>query len=133
MFRPRRRPKGFNLFSSKAFLVFVVVVAGFLSYKVYVVSYEKYQINKQISNLDAQLRALADKGENLKGLIERLKDKDVIEKEARKKLNFVKEGEKAVIITDAARAQEEKPIAVPSTSSDLLSNPKKWLDTLFGG
>ena len=130
MIRSRRR-KGFNPFFSKAFLALVVVAAGFLSYKVYVVSYEKYQINKQISNLDAQLRALADKGESLKGAIERLKYKDVIEKEARKKLNFVKEGEKAVIITDAARAEGTAPSAEVTASPGLLSNPKKWYEAIF--
>ncbi len=131
----KRRKKGIGPFASKALIPLVIVAAAFLSYKVYVVSYEKYQINKRISTLDTELRALAEKGEGLKSLVARLQDTDVIEKEARKKLNFVKEGEKAVIITGPAAEAKEEGKADPKETEEegIFSNPKKWFETLFSG
>lgn len=128
----KRRRKGIPLFASKALVPLVIVVAAFLSYKVYVVSYEKYQINKRISTLNTELDTLAEKGEGLKSLVSRLQDTDVIEKEARKKLNFVKEGEKAVIITGlTAVAKEEGLALIERKEEGVFSNPKKWFHTLF--
>lgn len=134
MIRSRKRGRGFYSFFSKTAAALLIVAVGFLAYKVYAVSYQKYQINKQISNLDDQLRALAQKSEGLKTLVTRLQDKDVIEKEARKKLNFVKEGEKAVIITSGA-PQTKNGAAIPAkniASPNWISNSKKWFDVLFG-
>lgn len=129
-----RRRRGSSLsFASKALIPLVIVAAAFLSYKVYVVSYEKYQINKRISTLNAELDTLAEKGEGLKMLVTRLQDTDIIEKEARKKLNFVKEGEKAVIITGlTAEAKEEDQTSQERKEEGVFSNPKKWFDVLFG-
>ncbi len=133
MIRPRKSRNAFRVFLSRVFFAALIAIAGFLSYKVYIVSYEKYQINKQISNLDAQLRALAQKSEGLKLLVARLHNKDVIEKEARKKLNLVKEGEKTVIITDKNKRQKTAaPLTVKiASSSDWLVNPRKWFEVLF--
>lgn len=124
----RRLNKG-NL-KGKAILALLVGLAGFLGYKVLAVSYEKYQITEQISNLDGELTALGAKSKDLQALIGRLQDAEYIEKEARKKLNLSKEGEKAVIIVNPQKnmAQQKKQ-AQPEKKE---SNPSKWFRTLFG-
>lgn len=123
-----RRKKG--MFKRKLAFISLVAVAGVLGYKVLVVSYEKYQITEQISNLDGELVALDAKSKDLQALIGRLQDKEFIEKEARKKLNLSKAGEKAVIIVNPQKtaAQNKKQEAVRKKES----NPYKWYRTLFG-
>jgi len=127
-----RRRKGKYLFVPKVFLLLLLVLIGFLSYKVYIVSYEKYQINKEISNLDSELQELNSKSEDLDFLIDRLQDEDYLEREARKKLNFRKEGEKTVIITGLESGGEESEDNSTALSSDGESNVKKWMSVLFG-
>lgn len=123
-----RRKKG--MFKRKLAFISLVAVAGVLGYKVLVVSYEKYQITEQISNLDGELVALDAKSKDLQALIGRLQDKEFIEKEARKKLNLSKAGEKAVIIVNPQKtaAQNKKK----EETQKKESNPYKWYRTLFG-
>ena len=122
-----RRKKG--MLKGKAMLVALVALMGFLGYKVLVVSYEKYQITAEISNLDGELAALNAKNTDLHALIGRLQDKDFIEKEARKKLNLSKAGEKAMIIVNPQKnaAQSKEQVEV----KEKESNPYKWFRTLF--
>lgn len=123
-----RRKKG--TFKRKLGVISLVAFAGFLGYKVFAVSYEKYQITEQISNLDGELAALDAKSKDLQALIGRLHDKEFIEKEARKKLNLSKEGEKAVIIVNPQKTAAQKKKEEPTEKKE--SNPHKWFRTLFG-
>lgn len=123
-----RRKKG--MFKRKLAVLSLVAFALFFGYKVLIVSYEKYQITEQISNLDGELEALNAKSKDLQALISRLQDKDFIEKEARKKLNLSKAGEKAVIIVNP-----QKPVTQNKSQeqeNEKESNPYKWFRTLFG-
>ena len=122
-----RRKKG--MLKGKAMLVALVALMGFLGYKVLVVSYEKYQITAEISNLDGELAALNAKNTDLHALIGRLQDKDFIEKEARKKLNLSKAGEKAVIIVNPQKTAEQNKKQTEVQKKE--SNPYKWFRTLF--
>lgn len=119
--------KIFKLFAAVA--VFIVIFL--LVFKVYSVSYEKYQINKKITILDDAMSALNNRGDDLKALIGKLGNADYIEKEARKKLNFQKPGESSVIITKKnAGAPANKISAMPEIKSD--SNSSLWFDMFFG-
>jgi len=129
MIRSKRRTT--SRFSSHTFLSVLVVLSGIVAYKLSVTAYEKYQINKQISNLDTKLQSVAEESDRLEALIDRLENKDEVEKEARRKLNLVKEGEKTVIITDVARAEAKEDPEVTVASSHWTVNPKKWFTTIF--
>ena len=106
-----------------------------LGYKIYGVSYEKYQINKKVTTLDAVMAELSQKSEDLKALVGRLEDKNYIEKEARKKLNFQKPGEQPVIITKKGAGANNGSAVKNSQSSDKNnqeeSNIKLWYNTFF--
>lgn len=130
MIRSKRRSR--FRFSSHAIFAVVVALSGVAAYKVYTAAYERYQINKQISNLDAKLKSISEESGRLQALIDRFQNKDEVEKEARKKLNLVKEGEKTVIITDIARAEGKTEPEIIVTSPHWLANPQKWYDTIFG-
>lgn len=122
-----RRKKG--MFKRKLWVISLVALAGFFGYKVFVVSYEKYQITAEISNLDSELTALNAKNKDLQALIGRLQDKEFIEKEARKKLNLSKAGEKAVIIVNPQKTAAQNKKQVETQKEE--SNPYKWYRTLF--
>ena len=106
-----------------------------LGYKIYGVSYEKYQINKKVTTLDAVMAELGQKSDDLKALVGRLGDKDYIEKEARKKLNFQKPGEQPVIITKKGAGANNGSAVKKSQSSDKKNqeeaNIKIWYNTFF--
>jgi len=122
----------FKLLGIGALLAAIIM----LGYKIYGVSYEKYQINKKVTTLDTVMAGLSQKTEDLKALVGRLEDKDYIEKEARKKLNFQKPGEQPVIITKKG-AGANNGVAVKSSqasdkNSQEESNIKLWYNMFFG-
>ena len=125
----RRTKKG------KKTMIMVLALGGIASvliYKVGRVSYEKYQITKQISTIDGELKALSAKNGDLNALIKNLNNDAYVEKEARKKLNLQKEGEKAVIIVGGRATTIKKKESTQSAAENKESNPRKWFRTLFG-
>ena len=112
---------------SKLFLVLIFLVAGFLLYKVAIVSYQKYQLNKEIASFGRMVKERDAKIDNLKTLTDNLKDESYLEKEARKKLNLQLPGEQTVIIIDKNNQSSipEDP-SVYADSESFWSNPKKW-------
>ncbi|MCR4323054.1 MAG: septum formation initiator family protein [Candidatus Azambacteria bacterium] len=125
----RRPAKGIG---KKIMVLAFLAVAGVMAYKVGRVSYEKYQITKQISTIDGELKALSAKSGDLNALIKNLNNDAYVEKEARKKLNLQKEGEKAVIIVGGPDTTKKKKESVQSAAEGKESNPRKWFRTLFG-
>ena len=121
----------FKLLGIGALLAAIIM----LGYKIYGVSYEKYQINKKVTTLDAVMAELGQKSDDLKALVGRLENKDYIEKEARKKLNFQKPGEQPVIITKngagANNSLAAKNNTASSTNDKEESNIKLWYDIFF--
>src|SRR3989344_2341335 len=97
-------------------------IAGVLVYKVGRVSYEKYQITKHISTIDGELKALSAKNDDLHVLIKHLNDDAYVEKEARKKLNLQKEGEKAVIIVGGRDTAIQKKESAQGAAEGEESN-----------
>ena len=110
----------------------LMTIAGFLAYKIYIVSLERYQINKQISTVAEKLQSLDAQNKDLKALAARLKDKTYLEKEARKKLNVQLPGEQSVIITGQSATKPGTAQKETSSKPTALSNAKQWFETLFG-
>ena len=112
---------------SKSFLVLIFLVAGFLLYKVAIVSYQKYQLNKEIASLERMAKERDAKIDNLKTLTDNLKDESYLEKEARKKLNLQLPGEQTVIIIDKDNQRSiPEDSSVSADSESFWSNPKRW-------
>ncbi|HEY4519096.1 MAG TPA: septum formation initiator family protein [Candidatus Paceibacterota bacterium] len=132
MKRRNKKSRGFIKFFVALALLAAIIMLG---YKIYGVSYEKYQINKKVTTLDAVMAELSQKSEDLKALVGRLEDKNYIEKEARKKLNFQKPGEQPVIITKKGAGANNGSAVKNSQSSDKNnqeeSNIKLWYNTFF--
>ena len=120
-------------FQSKWFLVLIFAAVGFLLYKIAVVSYQKYQLNKEIASLGRMAKERDEKIDNLKTLTDNLKDESYLEKEARKKLNLQLPGEQTVIIIDKNN-QSQIPDNLNSSVGDesFWSNPKRWWQVIMG-
>lgn len=114
-------------FQSKWFLVLIFAVAGFLLYKITIVSYQKYQLNKEIASLERMAQERDAKIDNLKTLTDNLKDESYLEKEARKKLNLQLPGEQTVIIIDKnSQPSVLEDFGASADSESFWSNPKRW-------
>lgn len=129
MFRDKSKAEAF--FQSKFFAAIILLIAGFLVYKIFLVSYQKYQVKKEIASLKGTLNDKEKQIDDLKKLVENLKDEDYLQKEARKKLNLQLPGEQAVIIIDdknksTESVESDKIAANASIWSVIWSNPKKW-------
>ena len=112
---------------SKLFLVLIFSVAGLLLYKVAIVSYQKYQLNKEIASLERMAKERDAKIDNLKTLTDNLKDESYLEKEARKKLNLQLPGEQTVIIIDKDNQRSiPEDSSVSADSESFWLNPKRW-------
>ena len=125
----RRTSKGKK---TKIMVLALGMIASFLVYKVGRVSYEKYQITRQISTIDGELKALSAKSDDLQTLIKHLNDDTYVEKEARKKLNLQKEGEKAVIIVGGPNATIKRKRARKAQQRAKNQIPKNGFASFSG-
>jgi cell division protein FtsB len=106
---------------------FVIILIAFpLSRKIT----RQYGLNKEISELNAELAGLEGKNNVFKQMIGYLESDQFAEEEARLSLNLKKEGEEVVVIKDAAgrnptdSAERDDP--VPMAHSAKVQNPFKW-------
>lgn len=93
-----------------------LVVAFYLGYKVFQQTYKQNQINVEIAALQGEIEKLNQDNQNLSQLIGYLQTDEFREKEAREKLNLIKEGEHMVLVkekelTAAPPVAEEKRTA----------------------
>ena len=110
-----------KILASRLFLFGVMLVLVILSVKTGRESYRKYQLNKEINELRAEIERLEGKNQQLSRLIKDLKQGFYLEKEARRRLNLKKEGERVVILPDSLWTSTEEA----SAKSELDSTEKK--------
>jgi len=103
------------------FLIFVIVNTT-------KIIYQKKQVDRQIDELEKEVRNFEQKNQNLIDLIQKFQDPAYLEKEARKNLNLQKENENVVIILKDNKTSlsngEQKEKQIP--------NYKKWIKYILG-
>jgi len=116
-----------DLFFSKFFLIFCVVIFLAILFslakgtiKNYRVDYEVQDLQKEISNLERQ-------NEEFTQLINYLKSENFIEQEAKLKLGLKKSGENLVVIPQTGATIPVKE----ENTNEQLSNPAKWWAYFF--
>lgn len=120
-----------NRFTSSPFFIFllILILVGIIT-AVAKESYRRHQLDKEIADLREEAEFLKEKNQILSNLLNYFGSEKSLEKEARLKLNLVKEGEKLVIIS-----QDKKIDSKNQPSEDGLeegaSNFKKWWRYLF--
>lgn len=93
-------------------------------------SYRRYQTHKEVISLKGEVESLKEKNQTLSNLLDYFGSEKSLEKEARLKLNLLKEGEKLVIISPDKKTGSENQL-LEDVEEKQLSNFEKWLDYLF--
>lgn len=106
-------------------LILIGVVAAFGKE-----SYRKYEMDREIANLKKEIESLKDKNKLLSNLLDYFNSEKSLEKEARLKLNLLKEGEKLIIISSDKKTDLENQ-ATENIQEERVSNFDKWWGYLF--
>jgi cell division protein FtsB len=95
-----------------------------------------YQINSEYSSIEKETLAIDSKTEELKNEFQNLKNPELLEKEARGKLNLKKDGEYVLVVVGENNFPEEDFLGADAVS--IFDNPdsiwfnfKNWKNYLF--
>jgi len=119
-----------NFFYSKSFIFGLLIVFILLFVAAGREAYRSYKINQEVRSLREKLEELNKNNSELAEMEKYLQSDEFLEKEARLKLNVVREGEKLVIIKqpEGAVVVEEKQIAEEKETPNI----QKWWKFFFG-
>ncbi len=117
-------------FTSSSFFIFILILIliGIIT-AVTKESYRKYQIDKEVTVLRQEIESLKDKNESLSNLLDYFNSEKSLEKEARLKLNLLKEGEKLVVISPDKKPDSGNQV-LGEVQEKKVSNFEKWLEYL---
>lgn len=119
-----------NFFHSKSFIFSLLIVLVLLLIVSGREAYRNYKINQEIKNLQKKIDELRKSNAELNELGRYLQSDEFLEKEARLKLNLIKDGEKLIIIK---RSEEEiSPEEKKVEENKNIPNILKWWEYFFG-
>lgn len=102
--KPRSSGVMFTLLVLVAF-----VVLGYICYRLFNETYKQNQINVEIAHLQSEIDRLNQDNDDLNELISYLQTDEFKEKEAKDKLNLIKEGEQLVLIKEKEALKTMQP------------------------
>ena len=105
------------------FLLFITLIFSFIKVSEEIIL--RYNINKEIKNLEEQFYKLNNEKENINNLIAYLKTDDYIEEQARLKLNLSKPGEKQINLSNGNNMD------LKIKEIDNISNYNNWFNYFF--
>ncbi len=113
-------------FTSSKFFIFILILIfiGVITAATKE-SYRKYQISKETTGLKKEIESLKEENELLSNILDYLNSEKSLEKEARLKLNLLKEGEKLVIIAPDKKTDSENQ-SQKDIQETQSSNFKNW-------
>lgn len=133
-----RRQEGKTKTSSKLisglFFVAGLVILILIGVSLGKETYRKKQVQKEIENLQSQIKQLGQENGELNNLIAYFSTPQFQEKEAREKLNLQKDNEQMIILRkDLAAKNQSQPEKdpVPVVMDDSSPNWRKWLNFFF--
>jgi cell division protein FtsB len=92
----------------------------------------RYEINKEVSKLKAEVEALEIRNKELADLIQLYNSPSYQEQQARAKLNLRKPGESVIAIPEEElKMANERAIEEQKKQERPRSNPEKWKDYFF--
>lgn len=123
-----------RLIKSKIFFIFLIPVSFVLIFGIFQNFYHRLQVKKDLDRLNAEIRSLNKQKEDLDKLLNYYNNPSNLEKEARIRLNYKKEGEKVVVILPTATTSSggDETISASSLNDENLSNYKQWWYYFFG-
>lgn len=138
--------KKINRFIPKLIFILILVAILFVSLSVFDVLNKKGEVEAEIKKLKQENISLNEKKNEFNDLLDYFKDQSFIEKEARRKLNLQKPGEKAVVVIDKREGigddvdgdEDQANVFKGSNKAGsgfigdrVLSNPYKWFNFIF--
>ena len=118
-----------RLLKSRIFFVFLIPIFLALLFGIFQQIYYRYQVQKKLNELNAEIANYKKQKDDLAKLIEYYQDASNLENEARVRLNLKKEGEKVVIILPTATSTENDNIF---GNYENMPNYKQWWYYFFG-
>lgn len=129
-----------RILSSKLILIGSLVLLFFVSLGLGKIVYKRYQIQKEIKNIQKQITSAEGDNKKLSELIEYLSTDAFREKMARQKLNLQRDGETVVSIPVKGQTSNLSLFDAQDTASDSelivqngeqQNNPTKWWSYFF--
>jgi cell division protein FtsB len=87
-------------------------------------------VNHQITALEEEIKATQNENSEFQDLIKYFSSAEYIEMEARQKLNLGQAGEKAIIISNAKKTDENQTDNQSATTT-FKSSPQRWWQYFF--
>ena len=117
-----------RLLKSKMFFIFLIPVLLALIFGIFQNLYHRYQFKQDLDRLNAEIISLNKQKEDLDKLLDYYKNTSNLEKEARIRLNYKKEGEKVVVILPTATTSPggDETTLSSLASNENLPNYKQW-------
>jgi len=132
----KRKQKKINGFVSKpttlSFLILLIIIA--ISIPLFKNIKKQYEINKEISSLEQEIINFENQNSELKKTFEYLESDQFVSEQARKNLNYKKEGEKVVVIKTIEQQNNitnEKKIFSKESNDNSNSNLVLWWRYFF--
>lgn len=100
--------------------------------------YRREQVRTDLQTLEQRVQALQDRKMEVSQILQRLQTPEVIDREARLRLNMQKPGERVYILRGEEWEQQQAPATadLPTLYKDTVveparSNPERWLRYFF--
>ena len=117
-----------RLLKSRFFFIFLIPIFLALLFGIFQQVYYRYQVQKKLNELNAEVANYKKQREDLTKLIEYYQDTSNLENEARVRLNLKKEGEKVVIILPTATSTDKN---ATFGNYENMPNYKQWWRYFF--
>lgn len=121
-----------KVFSSRWFLLVLLVVAILVAVSYGRAYYRDYQVRQEITRLQDEVKKLEAKKIETMEILQYVKSNNFIEEKARTELNLIKPGEKMVIVASGTKLGGSE-LETPKDYGQDLPNPVKWWRFFFGG
>ena len=117
--------------SSKFFIILLILILIGIFTALGKEGYRKYQLDKEITSLEKEISSLKKENKEISELLNYFKSNEFLEKQARLKLNLLKQGEKLIIIRPEKQDILSSSSVEESKTKKDFSNIKRWWDYLF--
>jgi cell division protein FtsB len=127
MSEEKKPKKKIDFFASKWFLAIGFLILVLVALALGRETYRKYQVQKKIDDLRAELGRLEKSNQDLSDMIAFLQTDEYRERQARQKLNLKADEEEVVVVPEIEIENEIKD----ENKERKLSNPEKWWNYFF--
>jgi cell division protein FtsL len=135
MLREKKRRNIFARFflTPYFFTLLCLVILAVIILPVYKNAKQRHEVNKEVSDLQQEIKSLESSNQDLKKLQTYLKSDEFAEKEARLNFGLKKEGEQVAIIeeVDSASIMSGASCENSDSGKNKNSNPWKWWNYFF--